>query len=160
MASASAQKNWRPKRPPSLGRKRPRKRKAWPRAGRHITRPRLASTEICAMQQSAAGGVAFLPRVRPVTAMMQLLRCSSFPPSPSRRHGFPPAAGGFFGDDAISGVGVSLLGVKLRPSRHSFLLGGRIVDADSVLRPSRAFVMGLSGSSGGAEVAAIERKES
>ena len=160
MALASAQKNWRPKRPPSLGRKRPRKRKAWPRAGRDITLPRLASTEICAMQQSAAGGVAFLPRVRPVTAMMQLLRCSSFPPSPSRRHGFPPAAGGFFGDDAISGVGVSPLAVKLRPSRHAFLFGCRITGADGVSEALKGLCVGLSGSSGGAEVAAIERKES
>ena len=37
-----------------------------------------------------------------------------------------------FGGDAVLGVGVSLLGVKLRPSKHSFLLGGRITDADSV----------------------------
>ena len=112
------------------------------------------------MQQSAAGGVAFLPRVRPVTAMMQLLRCSSFPPSPSRRHGFPPAAGGFFGDDAISGVGVSPLAVKLRPSRHAFLFGCRITGADGVSEALKGLCVGLSGSSGGAEVAAIERKES
>ena len=38
----------------------------------------------------------------------------------------------FFGGDPISGVGVSPLAVKLRPSKHSFLLGGRITDADSV----------------------------
>ena len=38
----------------------------------------------------------------------------------------------FFGGDAISGIGVSLLGVKLRPSKHFFLLGCRITDADSV----------------------------
>ena len=37
-------KKWRPERPPSLGRKRPRKREAKPRAGRDITRPGLAST--------------------------------------------------------------------------------------------------------------------
>ncbi len=38
----------------------------------------------------------------------------------------------FFGGDPISGVGVSPLAVKLRPSKHAFLLGCCITGADSV----------------------------
>ena len=64
---------------------------------------------------------------------------------PPGRHGFPPAAGGFFDDDAISGVGVSPLAVKLRPSRHAFLLGGRITGADSVSEALEGLCDGVLG---------------
>ncbi len=51
---------------------------------------------------------------------------------PPGRHGFPLAVEDFSAVTLFRGVGVSLLGVKLRPSKHSFLLGGRIAGADSV----------------------------
>ena len=159
MASASAQKNWRPERPPSLGRKRPRKCEAWPRAGRDITLPRLASTEICAMQQSAAGGVAFLPRVRPVTAMMQPLRCSSFPPPRPAGMAFRPPQMFFRRCRCFGGGGQSADG-KAAPLKAFFLAWLPLTGADGVSEALKGLCVGLSGASGGAEVAAIERKES
>ena len=55
----------------------------------------------------------------------------------------------FFDDDAISGVGVSPLAVKLRPSKHAFLFGCRITGADSVSEALEGLCVGLSGASDG-----------
>ena len=63
--------------------------------------------------------------------MMQLRRCSSSP-LPFPQAWLSARRKWFFGGDAISGVGVSPLTVKLRPSKHAFLLGYRITGADSV----------------------------
>ena len=58
---------------------------------------------------------------------------------------FPARRGCFFGGDAIWGVGASLLGVKLRPSKHAFLLGGRITGADSVSEALEGLCDGVLG---------------
>ena len=68
-----------------------------------------------------------------------------FYPLPVPQAWFPARRGWFFSGDAISGVGVSLLGVKLRPSKHSFLLGGRITGADSVSETLEGFCDGVLG---------------
>ena len=42
-------------------------------------------------------------------------------------------------------MGVSLLAVKLRPSKHAFLLGGRITGADSVSETLEGLCDGVLG---------------
>ena len=61
------------------------------------------------------------------------------------KRGFSPAAKGFSGGDAVLGVGVSSLAVKLRPSKHSFLLGCRITGADSVSEALEGLCDGVLG---------------
>ena len=87
------------------------------------------------MQQETAGGVALLPRPRPVTARMQPRPPCSLLILPHllvRQAWLSARRGGFFGGDAVSEVGGGSLTMKLRPSRHSFLPGGLIAGADSV----------------------------
>ena len=76
------------------------------------------------MQQETAGGVALLPRPRPVTARMQPRPPCSLLILPHllvRQEWLSARRGGFFGGDAVSEVGGGLLAMKLRPLKAFFL---------------------------------------
>ena len=64
---------------------------------------------------------------------------------PTKQAWFFARRGCFFGGDAVSGVGVSPLAVKLRPSKHSCLFGGRITGANSVSEAFEGLCDGVVG---------------
>ena len=68
-----------------------------------------------------------------------------FYPLPVPQAWFPARRRWFFSGDAIPGVAVSLLGMKLRPSKHTFLLGCRITGTDSVSEALEGLCDGVLG---------------
>ena len=103
------------------------------------------------MQQEAASGVALLPRSSPchgedaAASPAPALNLSSPFSACAARHGFPPVTNGFFGGDAVSGVGGGPLRVRLRPSRHSFLPLCFIAGANSVFEALEGLCNGAVG---------------